>query len=112
MRTTFIGFAFTASLVALAAFGQPPSPTETPSPPQLISTETPTPTPPPSDAGTVSVPSTLGGTSPTPVPSLAPLHSGEPGAVESSSSFAWSEKGAPAFTVDQAVITALLQNPD
>src|SRR4051812_695988 len=124
MRTNFIGFALTASLLALAAFGQSPSPTETPAPPpQLISTATPTPTPTPTpaptptvapnDAGTVSVPSTLGGGSPLPItPPPASSGSTAPGAVESSSSLAWSEKGAPTFTVDRAVILALQQNPD
>lgn len=80
--------------------------------PQLISTTTPTPAPSVSIApgGVGTVPSSLGG-SPSPVPSLAPLYEGGGAAVESSSSFAWSEKGAPSFTVDQAVITALQQNP-
>ena len=32
--------------------------------------------------------------------------------MESSSTFEWSEKGAPVFTLDKAVITALHQNPD
>src|SRR5205085_8866089 len=60
-----------------------------------------------------SVPSTLGGGSPLPItPPPASSGSTAPGAVESSSSFAWSEKGAPTFTVDQAVITALQQNSD
>jgi outer membrane protein TolC len=108
------GFILITFLVALLAFGQSPAPTETPMPtPMLVSTTTPTPVPSVSispNAGTVSVPSTLGG-SPSPVPSLAPLYEGGGGAVESSSSFAWSEKGAPSFTVDQAVITALQQNP-
>src|SRR5205085_3196208 len=60
-----------------------------------------------------SVPSTLGGGSPLPItPPPASSGSTAPGAVESSSSFAWSEKGAPTFTVDRAVIIALQQNPD
>lgn len=108
------GFTLITFLIALLAFGQSPNPTDTPMPtPTLISTTTPTPIPSVSispNAGTVSVPSTLGG-SPSPVASLAPLYEGGGGAVESSSSFAWSEKGAPTFTVDQAVITALRQNP-
>src|SRR3982751_2059532 len=33
-------------------------------------------------------------------------------AVTSSTSFQWSEAGAPVFTIDKAVITALQQNPD
>ncbi|HET9857772.1 MAG TPA: TolC family protein, partial [Chthoniobacterales bacterium] len=109
--------------VIVVVFGQPPTPTEsatatptpTPtSPPVLISTATPTPTPTPTitpnESGTVSVPSSLN-TSPTPTPLPSPI-STQPGAVESSSSFGWSEKGAPTFTIDKAVITALQQNPD
>jgi outer membrane protein TolC len=36
----------------------------------------------------------------------------ESSAVTTSSSFSWSEKGAPVFVLDKAVITALQQNPD
>jgi outer membrane protein TolC len=105
------GFALTVFLIALLAFGQSPSPSQTPMPtPMLVSTSTPTPTPTPTESGTVSVPSSLG-TSPSEPLSPTPV-STEPGVVEASSSFAWSEKGAPSFTVDQAVITALRQNPD
>ena len=104
----------------MVVFGQPPTPTETPSPspspspsPVLISTATPTPSPTPTitpnESGTVAVPSSLTTPSPTPLPT--PITT-QPGAVESSSSFQWSEKGAPSFTIDNAVITALQQNPD
>jgi outer membrane protein TolC len=118
------GFTLLAFLIALLAFGQSPTPTDTPMPtPTLVSTSTPTPIPTstptltplasasilPNGAGTVSVPSSLGSTSPSPVSSTAP-YSGED-VAEATSSFAWSEKGAPSFTVDQAVITALQQNP-
>ena len=95
-------------LVALLAFGQPPAP---PMPtPMLVSTTTPTPSPTLNPSLSPGVPSSLGGASPSPVSSLTP-YSGED-VAEATSSFAWSEKGAPSFTVDQAVITALLQNPN
>lgn len=111
------GFALSAFLVALIAFGQSPTPTETPQPtPMLMSTTTPTPMPSvtatitPNDAGTVSVPSTLGAS-----PSISPSPSATPIAVQAAalgeSDLGWSEKGAPVFRLDQAVITALTQNP-
>ena len=122
-------FAYGVSVVALlgvivvVVFGQPPTPTESPTatptstpttPPVLISTATPTPTPvptptlTPNESGTVSVPSTL--TSPSPSPSEPPI-SVQAAALEASS-LGWSEKGSPVFKIDQAVITALQQNPD
>jgi len=111
------GFALSAFLVALIAFGQSPTPTETPQPtPMLMSTTTPTPMPSvtatitPSDAGTVSVPSSLGAS-----PSISPSPSATPIAVQAAalgeSDLGWSEKGAPVFRLNQAVITALAQNP-
>src|SRR5205807_642866 len=109
MRKTFIGFALTTSLIALVALGQTPSPTETPMPtPQLVSTSTPTPTPTvsPSDAGTVSVPS-FSTASPSPT---APISVRSAALVEGD--LGWSERGAPKFTIEQAVLTALRQNPD
>src|SRR6266568_3537081 len=116
-------FAYGVSVVALlgvmVVFGQPPTPTQTPTPastPTLISTATPTPSPTPSvtmtpnEAGTVSVPSTLGAS-----PSISPSPSATPIAVQAAalgeSDLGWSEKGAPVFRLDQAVITALAQNP-
>src|SRR4051812_28118326 len=51
----------------------------------------------------------------TPVAAITPppeKETNEPSAVTSSSSFEWSERGAPVFTLDQAVMTALHQNPD
>src|SRR6266513_279595 len=116
-------FAYGVSVVALlgvmVVFGQPPTPTETPTPastPTLISTATPTPSPTPSvtmtpnGSGTVSVPSTLGAS-----PSISPSPSTTPIAVQAAglgeSDLGWSEKGAPVFRLDQAVITALAQNP-
>jgi len=117
MRKSFLGFALIGFLVALGAFGQTTSPSETPTPlPMLVSTATPTPLPTisPNDAGTVSVPTTLGTPSAFPSPSVSvpPLDTSGPSVVETTNSFAWSEKGAPVFTVDKAVITALQQNPD
>src|SRR5438874_2333708 len=113
------GFALSAFLIALFSFGQSPSPTERPtaSPtPILVSTSTPTPTPTltatisPNGSGTVSVPSTLGAS-----PSISPSPSTTPIAVQAAglgeSDLGWSEKGAPVFRLDQAVITALAQNP-
>src|SRR5947207_5200340 len=116
-------FAYGVSVVALlgvmVVFGQPPTPTETPPPastPTLISTATPTPSPTPSvtmtpnEAGTVSVPSTLGAS-----PSISPSPSATPIAVQAAglgqSDLGWTERGAPVFRIDQAVITALQQNP-
>ena len=45
----------------------------------------------------------------TPPPSPGPA---EASAVHESSTFDYSEKGAPVFTIDKAVLTALKQNPD
>src|SRR5438067_9898107 len=113
------GFALSAFLIALFSFGQSPSPTERPtaSPtPILVSTSTPTPTPTltatisPNESGTVSVSSTLGAS-----PSISPSPSATPIAVQAAalgeSDLGWSERGAPVFRLDQAVITALAQNP-
>src|SRR6478736_8227358 len=47
-----------------------------------------------------------------PVPPPSYANTNEPSAVEASNTFKWSEVGAPTFTIDQAVITALQQNPD
>src|SRR6266481_5975299 len=119
MRKQFFvaGFGLTAFLAAALSLAQPPTPTEsptaTPTPPTvLISTATPTPTPAitPNESGTVSVPSTLGAS-----PSISPSPSATPIAVQAAalgeSDLGWSEKGAPVFRLDQAVITALAQNP-
>src|SRR5882724_7363210 len=121
-------FAYGVSVVALlgvivVVFGQPPTPTGSPTatptpttPSVLISTATPTPTPvptptiTPNESGTASVPSTLGAS-----PSILPSPSATPIAVQAAalgeSDLGWSEKGAPVFRLDQAVITALAQNP-
>ena len=114
MRKTFIGFALTTSLIALVGFGETPSPTETPVPtPQLISTSTPSPSPSASSteaiapSPTLTVPPNLTTATPSPTAPIsvrsAALAAGDLG---------WSERGAPKFTIEQAVLTALRQNPD
>jgi outer membrane protein TolC len=71
----------------------------------------PTPTIIPNESGTVAVPSTLLSPAPngSPSPSATPI--GVQAAALGASSLGWSEKGSPAFRIDQAVITALQQNP-
>ncbi|HYR21874.1 MAG TPA: TolC family protein [Chthoniobacterales bacterium] len=111
------GITLIAFLIALVAFGQTPTATETPMPtPMLVSTSTPTPSPTPTptvtitpnESGTVSVPSSLGIT---PAPSPSPTPISVQAAALGESDLGWSEKGAPVFRLDQAVITALAQNP-
>src|SRR5207302_1742031 len=81
--------------------------TSTPTPmPSVTATITPT------DAGTVSVPSTLEATPAAPlVPSPSPTPISVQAAALGASDLGWSEKGSPIFRLDQAVITALAQNP-
>ena len=110
MRTNFIGFAFTAFAIALIAHGQTPSPTDTP-PAQLIST-TPTPTPggpgePAAASPTLTVPPALNEPNPTVTPPISVRS-----AALAAGSLGWSERGAPIFTLEQAVITALQKNPE
>src|SRR6266446_1484588 len=102
------GFALTVFLVALLAFGQSPTPSQTPMPtPMLVSTSTPTPT----------IMPTLTPTEPSvgASPTVSPSPSATPIAVRAAalgeSDLGVSEEGAPVFRVDQAVITALAQNP-
>src|SRR5256885_2004017 len=137
MRKNFFagGLALVTFSISLVVFGQPPSPTDSPtaspsptptavasaastSTPVLISTATPaptstaavTPTLMPNDAGTVSIPSTLSTPlSGSPSPSATPIS--VQAAALGASSLGWSEKGSPVFRIDQAVITALQQNP-
>src|SRR6266852_4618199 len=112
MRKSLLGFALLTSLIALVAFGQTPSPTETPSPaPLLVSTATPTPSVSPNNVGTVSVPSTLSTPSPSPLESPSATPIAVQAAALGESDLGWSERGAPVFRIDQAVITALKQNP-
>jgi len=114
MRKQYLaaGFALTTFLIALLAFGQTPTATQTPMPtPVLVSTATPTPSVSPNAAGTVSVPSTPGGTPPEAMPSPSSTPIGVRAAALGESDLGVSEEGAPVFRVDQAVITALAQNP-
>ena len=88
-----------------------PSPSVSPaqSPGILELTPSPTPIPgttPASPSVTPMVPQ------PTPPPKESLYGTTGPSAVTGSSSFQWSEKGAPVFTLDKAVLTALHQNPD
>src|SRR5947209_6541883 len=115
MRKQFFvaGFGLAAFLTAALSLAQTPTPTETPQPtPMLVSTPTPTPMPSvtatitPTDAGTVSVPS-FSTASPSPT---APISARSAALAEGD--LGWSERGAPKFTVEQAVLTALRQNPD
>src|SRR6266404_7782748 len=133
MRKQYLagGFALITFLVALLSFGQSPTETPRPSPadtprpspseapsstPMLISTSTPAPTPTPtatispSDVGTVSVPSTLSSPlSGSPSPSATPIS--VQAAELGPSDLGWSESRSPTFSIDQAVILALQQNP-
>ncbi len=112
MRKSLLGFALLTSLIALVAFGQTPSPTATPSPaPMLVSTATPTPSVSPNNVGTVSAPSTLSTPSPSPLESPSATPIAVQAAALGESDLGWSERGAPVFRIDQAVITALKQNP-
>jgi outer membrane protein TolC len=120
------GLGLAAFLTVALLFGQPPTPTDTPTstptpsdtpktPPVLVSTATPSPSPTPSvspnDIGTVSVPSTLStpAVSPSESPSATPI--AVQAAALGQSDLGWSERGAPVFRIDQAVILALQQNP-
>ncbi|HXX41190.1 MAG TPA: TolC family protein [Chthoniobacterales bacterium] len=96
------GVAIGGLLIASFALGQPDA-SVTPTPKPTLESVLPTPTP----------------TESTPAPSVTPPPTGssspsgyanEPSAVTTSNTFEWSEKGAPVFTIDKAVITALLQN--
>ena len=111
-------------LIAAGAFGQPEatvSPTPaTPSPvPSVViepsavtaTPETLSPTPSPVIPEPTAVSPTPSALIPMPTPESEETRK-EPSAVTTSSSFQWSEKGAPVFTLDKAVITALRQNPD
>src|SRR4051812_29124099 len=85
MRKTFLTSATAMSAVLVTALAQvTPTPTATPSQ----------------------------GVAEPPVPPPSYATSKGPSAVEASNTFKWSEQGAPVFTIDQSVITALQQNPD
>src|SRR2546423_1446826 len=103
----FVGFG------ALAQEG----PTVTPSPTQPAgpSTDVAQPIPAGTPLGTYSSPTPAPSPQATPAPAITPPPGRsveEPSAVTSSNTFEWSERGAPVFTLDKAVITALHQNPD
>src|ERR1700719_4212593 len=106
MRKYFIILGVVLGTVAVAP-AQAPTPSPTPA---ALYSPALTPTP-----GTAVSP---GPVSPdvTPVPTLTPPPrdngAAEISALTNSSSFEWSTKGAPVFTLDKAVITALQQNPD
>src|SRR5215472_5867813 len=107
------GLGLGAFLAAALTFAATPTPDETATPaptPMLVSTTTPTPSPSPGLNISPSGAGALG--SPLPItPPPATPGSTESGVIEETRSFEWSEKGAPVFTIDQAVITALKQNP-
>src|ERR1700716_2399909 len=132
MRKQFLagGLALSAFLIALFSFGQSPSPTETPtaSPtPTLVSTSTPTPSPTPTASPTPAP--TL-----TPTPTISPSESGTvsgPMAPAGSNEVGSTGNGStrtrtrstteteirgtrPArkFTLKQAILTGIKQNPD
>jgi outer membrane protein TolC len=102
MRKHFVanGIAIGALLIALVASGQGPTSTATPTP-----TPTATPALTPSEASAVSV-----GT-PTPAPASTASLEGL-GTLSVPKGYTWPEEGAPVYTIDKAVITALQQNPD
>jgi len=77
----------------------------------LVSTATPTPSVSPNNVGTVSAPSTLSTPSPSPLESPSATPIAVQAAALGESDLGWSERGAPVFRIDQAVITALKQNP-
>src|ERR1043166_9358247 len=82
------------ALIVLTAFGQTPSPSPAQSPTPLL--------PPP--PGQLS--------SPLPFASPSPSSNAVAEPIEIPKGFEWSEKGAPVFRIDTAIITALQQNPD
>jgi outer membrane protein TolC len=100
MRKHFVanGITIGALLIALVASGQGPTSTATPTP-------TATPASTPSEASAVGVG--------TPTPAPAPTASLEGlGTLSIPKGYTWPEEGAPVYTIDKAVITALRQNPD
>jgi outer membrane protein TolC len=130
MRKQFFvaGLGLAAFSATALLFAQPPTPTDTPTatpvptdtptiPPVLVSTATPSPSPIPAvsvspNTGTVSVPSSLGPSpelSPSASPSSTPI--GIRASALGESDLGWSERGAPRFTLEQSVLTALQKNP-
>ncbi len=97
-----VGTVFITSLL----LGQEPGNTPTPAPsvtgPAATSPAPAEPTPTVPEPTPVNPKSDIG--------SKASRETKEPSAVEASSTFQWSEEGAPTFTIDQAVLTALQRN--
>ena len=126
--TGMAGVAAGALITAFAAIAQTPTPSPTPTPDAALLAPSPSATPgvglsanPTPSGALISVPSTSPTPTPTPTPDLAlgpppalspmPKES-VPQAPEIPQGFEWMEKGAPVFTIDQAILTALQQNPD
>ena len=113
-KNTIISSLFAGSaLITLAVYAQDAadSPSATPSPTPITAEQlgiSPGPSP--------AIASPSPNVDATAVPAITPppgrSESNEPSAVTTSSSFQWSERGAPVFTLEQAVMTALQQNPD
>lgn len=136
MRKIFVvgGTIVGAAFIVWSVFGQGEADSTVTSEPPMVAEATPTPVPeemidaPPSPVPTITpVPSVIPETTPlapeptpiipepTPVPRRGVNGSSdttESSAVTTTDTFKWSEEGAPTFILDQAVITALQQNPD
>ena len=129
MRKTFMLCSVATALVVFGSFA--PAKQEPAATSQVLTAVTPSPAPAvvlPSATPTLALPnvspsptvidSTLPVPSPTPIAALgsptpiAPATPPQPSLVTTSSTFEWSEKGAPVFTIDTAILTALQQNPD
>jgi outer membrane protein len=105
MRTHFVAAGIAALLGLSAVFGQ-----------TLVSTVTPTPTASPLESpGLSPSPGVLGSPAGLAVPppiTPPPRSSDDMAASLVPRGYMWSEEGAPVFTIDKAIVTALLQNPD
>src|SRR3984893_12255019 len=128
MRKQFLagGLALSAFLIALFSFGQSPSPTETPtaSPtPTLVSTSTPTPSPTPTASPTPTLTPTISpNESGTVSGPMAPAGSNEVGSTGTGSTRTRTRsttvteirgtRPARKFTLKQAILTGIKQNPD
>jgi outer membrane protein len=100
-----VGIVFITSLL----LGQEPSNTPTPGPSVIPKSAPPTTSPVPTEpTPTVPEPTPVNGKSD--IATKASPEVREPSAVERSSALQWSEVGAPTFTIDQAVLTALQRN--
>src|ERR1041385_8222697 len=97
-----VGIVFITSLL----LGQEPSIT----PKSALPTTSPIPTGPAPTIPEPTVPEPTPVNRKSDIVSKASREAKEPSAVEGSSTFQWSEVGAPTFTIDQAVLTALQRN--